>query len=126
MLREDSHDPRSKSRGIKPFVNDADGEGINHFYLLHRFIVRESRGEVLGIHDRFIGELDIMGVKGMAVMKFNIGPQLKNDNGIIFCGRQNFIGRLHPLAWFNLRSNPYVSLPIEGSEIILAEDLTKT
>jgi hypothetical protein len=74
MLGEDSHGPRPERRGIKPLVNDADGEVIHHLHLLYRFIVGEPGGEVLRIHDPLIGELDIMGVNGMAIMKFHIGP----------------------------------------------------
>jgi hypothetical protein len=125
MLREDSHCPRPEGGGIKLFINDADGEGIHHLHFLYRFIVCEPRGEVLWVHDPFIGEFDIIGIQGVAIMKLHIGPQVKNDDRIVLHGGQDFVDIVHLFVRFNLRDDPYVFLPVEGAKITLPEDLGK-
>ena len=60
------------------------GLGIDDLYRLDRFEIRRPRGEVLGIHDGFVCELDISGVERMAIVEIDLIAQVEQNDGIVF------------------------------------------
>ena len=117
--------PCSERRRIKTFVNDPDRERINDFHLFHGFIIGNARGEVLGVHDGLIGELHILGFEGMAIMKFHTGPQVKDDDRIVFRRRQHLACIHGLLLRVHFRIELNIFLCVECLEIILSQNLGK-
>ena len=92
VLRQYPHTPRSDGGGVEPLVHDFNGQRVNYLYCLNRFIVCDPWREILWIHDGFIGELDIIGIKDMTIMKEYVGSQVKDQDGIVFGSRKEFSG----------------------------------
>ena len=92
MLREDPHAPGTEGRRIKPFVNYPDGQRVDHLHRLDGFIVSNAWREISRIYDGFIGELDIMGIKDVAVMKLHIRTEVKYQHRVMLSSREELSG----------------------------------
>ncbi len=81
---QNTHTPGTQSRRIEPLVHNTDGQGVENLYCLDRLVIRNPRGQVLGIHDGLVCEPDILPIKDVAIVEFDMGPQMKNNYGIMF------------------------------------------
>src|SRR5687767_6245942 len=90
MLRKNSHCPSRDRWRVEPFINDLHGIGIKNLDGFDWLVIRSARRQILGVHDRLVGELHISCREFLTIMKTYPTSQLEEDNWVVLSNWQEF------------------------------------